>query len=179
LGIIHEFAGSAQENGCAERFHQTWYGRVVEGRSFQDLEHLQEVSEEELDWISRKLPSRGRECKGRSPLEAYPEAVKPHRPYAQEKELDIFSLERVYKYLADQHWWRRVSKVGQISLGSHRYGIGVAYAVQDVRIAFNSDAAELVVEDSHQIEIKRLKPKGLTVEEITGLEPTPRQTTSG
>jgi len=179
LGITHEFAGSAQENGCAERFHQTWYGRVVQGRSFQGLEHLQEVSDEELDWINGRLPSRGRECHGRSPLEAYPEAAKPRRPYTPEKELEIFSLERVYGYLASQHWWRRVSKVGQITLGSHRYGIGRAYAGQDVRITFDADAAEFVVEDSQQVEIKRLKPKGLTVEEITGLEPTPRQAAPG
>ena len=31
LGISHEFARSASDNGCAERFHRTWYGRVVEG----------------------------------------------------------------------------------------------------------------------------------------------------
>jgi len=31
LGITHELAGSAQENGCAERFHRTRDGRVPEG----------------------------------------------------------------------------------------------------------------------------------------------------
>jgi len=174
LGIIHEVAGSAQENGCVERFHRTWYGRVIVGSSFEDLMHLQEVSDEELDWINRELPSRGRDCNGRPPLEAYPEADKPRRRYTPENELEIFSLERVYGYLADQHWWRRVSEVGQISIGGHRYGVGTSYANQDVRVTFDASIAQFVVEDSHQEGIKRLQPKGLTVGEITGLKPAPR-----
>lgn len=174
LGISHELAPSAPDNGCAERFHRTWYGRVVEGRSFTDLDHLQQVSDEELDWINYRLPSRGRNCRGRPPLVAYPEAEKPRRPYSPEKELEIFSMERVYSYLATQHWWRRATIVGQIGLGGRRYGVGVAHAHQDVRITFDADTAEFVVEDSHRREIKRLTPKGLTVEAITGLDPLAR-----
>jgi transposase-like protein len=179
LGITHEFAGSAQENGCAERFHRTWDGRVPEGQSFKSLDHLQQVSDEELDWMNRRLPSRGRACNGRSPLEAYPEAENARRPYSPEKELEIFSLKGVYRYLADQHWWRRVSQVGQISLGGHRHSVGTPYARQDVRVTFDADAAEFVVEDAQQVEIKRLKPKGLTVEQIVGHEPAPRQASPG
>ena len=172
LGITHEFARSAQDNGCAERFHRTWYGRVVVGRRLKDLDHLQEVSDEELDWMNRRLPSRGRDCRGRPPLVAYPEAEKPRRTYARDEELDIFSLERVYRYLADRHWWRRVSTVGQISLGGHVYGVGRVYAHRDVQITFDADAVEFVVEDSQEVKIKRLTPQGLTVAEITGLAPS-------
>jgi hypothetical protein len=170
LGVEHEIARSAQENGCAERFHRTWHGRVVEGGSFEDYDHLQQVSDKELDWINGRLPSRGRDCDGRPPLEAYPEARKPRRPYTPERELEIFSMERVYQYLAEQHWWRRVSKVGQISIGGHRYSVGMAYAYQDVKLTFDADAVEFVVEDSQEEEIKRLEPRGLTTTEITGLE---------
>lgn len=120
--------------------------------------------------MNRKLPSRGRDCNGRSPLQAYPEAENPRRPYSPEKELEIFSLERVYRYLAEQHWWRRVSTVGQISLGGPVYGVGRPYAHQDVQITFDAEAIELVVKDSQEVEIKRLTPQSLTVEEITGLE---------
>ncbi len=47
------------------------------------------------------------------------------------------------------------------------------------RITFDKDTAEFVVEDSQQVEIKRLKPKGLTVEEITSLHLVPRQGSPG
>ena len=82
-------------------------------------------------------------------------------------------MERVYQYLAERHWWRRVSKVGQISIGSHRYSAGMADAYQDVKVSFDADAVELVVEDSQGEEIRRLEPKGLTVDEITGLRLEP------
>ena len=78
-------------------------------------------------------------------------------------------MERVYQYLATQHWWRRVSQVGQISLGGQRYGVGMAYAGQDVKATFDAEEAKFVVEDAHQGVIKGLTPKKLTAGEITGL----------
>ena len=49
----------------------------------------------------------------------------------------------------------------------------MAYAYQDVKVSFDADAVELVVEDSQGEEIRRLEPKGLTVDEITGLRLEP------
>ncbi|MBS1254044.1 MAG: hypothetical protein MAG451_03100 [Anaerolineales bacterium] len=172
LGVAHDLAPSAQANGCSERFHRTWHGRVVLGRTFNDLTQLQVVSDEELDWMNRKLPSRGRDCNGRPPLTAYPEAETPRRTYTPDREVELFSMERVYQYLATQHWWRRVTEVGQMSLGSQRYGIGRAYANQDVKVTFDPEHAEFVVEDERQETIKHLTPKNLTVADITDLPPS-------
>jgi len=170
LGIAHELARSAQENGCVERFNRTWYERVVEGQTFQDYEDLQAASDVELEWINQRLPSQGRTCQGRPPLEAYPQAEQPRRAYAVDKELDLFTMNRVYQFLAHQHWWRKVSQVGQFSLGNQQYGLGCAHANQDVRVAFDLDAVEFVVEDAQGEEIACLAPKGLTVKEITDLD---------
>lgn len=170
LGITHELARSAQENGCAERFNRTWYDRVVEGRTFQDYDELQSISDLELEWINQKLPSRGRGCDNQPPLEVYPQAKQTRRPYTPEKELERFSMDRVYAFLAGQHWWRKVSQVGQFSINSQRNGIGTAHAHQDVRVSFDPDTIEFVVEDTHGEEIKRFEPQGLTVEEITGFK---------
>ena len=170
LGITHELARSAQQNGCVERFNRTWHERVIAEQSFQDYTDVQEASDRELEWMNRRLPSQGRDCEGQPPLEAYPQAMQPRRQYTPEKELDIFSMERVYDFLADQHWWRKVSEVGQFSIGSHRYGLGVAYAQQDVRITFDADIHQFVVEDAHGEEIKRFTPQCLTVEDIIGIE---------
>jgi hypothetical protein len=54
-------------------------------------------------------------------------------------------------------------------IGGHRYSAGMAYAYQDVKVSFDVDTVEFVVEDSQGEEIRWLKPTGLTVEEITGL----------
>lgn len=168
LDIAHDLARSAQENGCSERFHRTWHRRVVVGRSFDDMEHLQAVSDEELEWLNTKLPCRGRACNGRPPLVVYPDAEYPRRTYKCTQELALFSIQRVHHYLADRYWWRRVNKVGQISLGGQRYGVGAVYAREDVKITFDAEAAEFVVHNAHDEPIKRLTPKNLTVETITG-----------
>jgi hypothetical protein len=171
LGVTHELARSAQANGCAERFNRTWYDRVVEGRTFQNYDELQSTSDLELEWINQRLPSRGRACDDQPPLEAYPQAKHSRRPYTPEQELELFSMDRVYQFLAGQHWWRKVSQVGQFSIGGQRCGIGNTYAHQDVRVMFDPHTIEFVVEDSQREEIKRFEPQELTVEEITGLKP--------
>ncbi len=169
LGIGHDLAPSAQANGCSERFHRTWHNRVVRGRSFADLSELQAISDEELDWMNHKLPSRGRDCQGRPPLVVYPEAKTPRRLYAPDQELALFSLPRVYQYLAAQHWWRRVTAVGQMSLGGQRYGLGSAYAGQDVKVTFDAQTTQFLIQDAQHQLIKHLPPKNLTASAITGL----------
>ena len=169
LGIAHDLAPSAQANGCSERFHRTWHNRVVLGRTFDNLAQLQAVSDEELEWMNGRLPSRGRDCKRRTPLEAYPEAETPRRTYSPDRELELFSIKPVYHYLSTQYWWRRATQNGQFSLGGQRYNLGVDNANQDVKITFDADKAEFIVEDAYQVVIKRLTPKGLTIAEITGL----------
>jgi hypothetical protein len=171
LGVTHELARSAQANGCAERFNRTWHDRVIAGQTFQDYDELQSTSDLELEWINQRLPSRGRACDDQPPLEVYPQAKHPRRPYTRDQELELFSMDRIYQFLVGQHWWRKVSQVGQFSIGGQCCGVGITYASQDVRVAFDSDTIEFAVEDSHGEEIKRFEPQGLTVEEITGLKP--------
>ena len=173
LGIEHEIAKSAPANGCVERFHRTWFDRVIAGGSYDDLSDLQTSSDQALDWINEELPSRGRNCQGKSPLQAYPEARSPRRSFHPDEELQAFSMQRVYDFLAAQHWWRTVSKVGQAGIGGHFYSVGIAYAHQDVKFTFDAQSAEFVVKDAQDVEVKRIIPKLLTVEEITGLKPVP------
>jgi hypothetical protein len=173
LGIEHEIAKSAPANGCVERFHRTWFDRVITGSSSDDLSELQTSSDQVLDWINADLPSHGRNCQGKPPLQAYPEAHLPRRPFDPQEELKTFSMQRIYDFLATQYWWRTVSKVGQIGIGGHCYSVGIAYAHQDVKLAFDAQSAEFVVKDAQDVEIKPIKPKNLTVEEITGLHSVP------
>jgi hypothetical protein len=173
LGIEHEIAKSAPANGCVERFHRTWFDRVIKGSSYDDTSQLQACSDQALDWINDELPSRGRDCQGRPPLQAYPDARLPRRPFNIDEELDFFSIQRVYDFLATQSWWRTVSKVGQTGIGGLRYSVGLAYAHQDVKFTFDPHTIEFVVKDSQDVEIKRIKPINLSVDAITGLNPDP------
>jgi len=132
LGIAHDLARSAQDNGCIERDNRTWWERVILGRTVHSLNQLQQISDEELDWINAKLPSKGRECAGRTPFAAYPQARQPRRSFSREMELECFSLQRVYEFLSGQFWWRRVSEIGQITISSKQYSLGISWRGQDV-----------------------------------------------
>lgn len=173
LGIDHDFALSAAQNGCSERLNRTWFERVVLGRQVDDLDELQRVSDEELVWLNQYLPSKGRACAGRPPLEAYPQALQPRRSYTRGSEADRFSLQRVYAFLSQQSWWRTVSTSGQITLGDQRYGIGMAWKGQEVQIRFDAEQVLFLVEDEQGQAIKSLPPKNLTVAYITGLDLDP------
>jgi hypothetical protein len=170
LGIAHDLARSAQDNGCIERANRTWWERVILGRTVHSLNELQQISDEELDWINSKLPSKGRECAGRTPLAAYPQARQPRRSYSRETELECFSLQRVYEFLSSQFWWRRVSNIGQITISGKQYGVGILWRGQDVYLTFDAHQAHFVVEDDQKLFIKFLKPKNLTVAYIIGLD---------
>lgn len=133
LGIAHDLARSAQDNGCIERANRTWWERVILGRTVHLLNELQQISDEELEWINAKLPSKGRECAGRTPLAAYPQAQQPRRSYSRETEVEeSFSIQRVYEFLSSQFWWRRVSNIGQITISGRQYGVGISWRGQDV-----------------------------------------------
>jgi len=170
LDIAHDIAPSAAQNGCVERFNRTWYERVVLGRTVDAQEDLQRISANELFLMNHERPSRGRNCAGQPPLAAYPEALHPRRPYSRDKELERFSLQLVFDFLATQFWGRRVNKFGQISLGGQRYGIGTDYKNQDVKISFDADKGCFIIEDDQETFIKSVIPKSLTVSQISGLE---------
>jgi transposase-like protein len=169
LGIAHDIAPSAAHNGCVERAHRTWYERVVRGRRFSDLAHLQAISDAEVARLNHMLPSRGRNCQGQPPLRAYPEATVPRRPFALAQERQLFSLQRVYDYLAPQRWWRRVNTAGQASLGGHIYGIGRRFAQQEVCFRLDGHSHHWLVHTAEGAAIKQLPPKNLSADFILGL----------
>jgi len=179
LGIEHCLASSPQRNGCIERGHRTLNERTLVEQHFDDAGELQH--QVDVDWheLNAECPSRAKGCHGQPPLVAHPELLVPRRPYRPEWELDLFDLKRVDQYLATQTWVRTVSEVGQVSLGSHRYGLGIAWAGQTVSICFDPEHRQFVF---MQVKPKtkrgqcqaELLPvcvdaKGLSVEELTGL----------
>lgn len=171
LGIAHDLAPSAQANGCVERYHRTWYERVIRGNQFASLAEIQAVSDREVAHLNAHLPCHGRACDGQPPLVAYPSARQPRRPYRRTQEGQRFSLQRVYDYLAGGHWWRRVSKVGQVSLGGRRYQVSIDYAGQDVRVTCDGQHRHFPVYSSHDDLITTLELSTLTQAHITGLPP--------
>jgi transposase InsO family protein len=173
LGIQHELIerGKPHQNGTVERWHQTWYNHTVTGQGFADLGEVQSTSDHTLEALNTALPSRAKGCGGQPPLQAHPEALIPRRPYQPEHELALFDIQRVYDFLAQGRWTRQTSQQGQISLGGYPYYIGTAYRHQMVQVIFDPNETQFVVWTLDRTEIKRLDPKGLSVRDITGIDP--------
>lgn len=181
LGIEHRLIPrhTPRRNGSVERGHRTLNERTLVGQHFNGADHLQ--NQVDADWheLNAECPSRAKGCHGKPPLVAHPELLVPRRPYRPEWELELFDLKRVDDYLAKQTWIRTVSQVGQVSLGSHRYGLGIAWAGQTVTVHFDPEQRQLVFtqvrpETKRGHRLPELPPvrrnaQGLTVEGLTGL----------
>lgn len=178
LGIWHRIIpkGQPQRNGCVERGHRTWAERVVVGQEVAlgngGVTALQRCSDQELTWMNERLPSRGGICDGQPPLETCPQAHHSGRSYHRSEEEAIFSLARVYRYLAEGKWVRQVSVVGQVSLGGHRYGLGGQHRGQEVEIRFDPAGGEFVFSSEGE-EIARREAKGLSLDELLGRREAP------
>jgi transposase InsO family protein len=168
LGIEHRLISSPQQNGSVERSHRTLNERTLIDQHFDGADALQ--NQVDADWheLNAECPSRAKGCHGQPPLVAHPELLVPRRPYRPEWELDLFNLKRVDKCLADHTWIRTVSEVGQVSLGSQRYGLGIAWAGQTVSISFDLEQRQFV--------FTQVKPKTKRGQSLPDLPPARRDT---
>jgi hypothetical protein len=144
LGIEHRLIPrhTPKRNGSVERSHRTLNERTLVDQHFNAACHLQ--ARVDADWaeLNAACPSRAKGCHGQPPLVAHPELLVPRRAYRPEWELDLFASKQVDSYLAGQTWIRTASQVGQVSLGSYRYGLGKAWAGQTVSVRFDPESRQ-------------------------------------
>lgn len=117
LGIQHETIRRVTQNGQVERSHRTWEDRLLcpPPAHIDTISAFQEWVRYHIWRMNAILPSRARNRQRRPPLLAYPETCQNCRYFSRDKELAIFDMERVYEFLTDGRWLRRVSTQGQFS----------------------------------------------------------------
>lgn len=169
LGISLVFGriGCATDQGVTERSHQLWAQQVLLGQSFSGWEALFLALCQRQDFLNTRLP-----CATLGevpPLVAHPEACSPRRLYRPEWETELLDLSRVYAYLAQGRWFRLVSSVGTVSLGSQIYVLGRSpWARQQVEITFDASDQQVIFHAEDGETAKRLPLKGLSVETLMG-----------
>lgn len=183
LGIRHQFIrpGHPTDQPQIERNHRTLDDFTSNNTDLADLTHFQQALARERKMHNEHFPTQASDCRGRPPLIAHPELLKPRRYYQPEIELALFSLQRVYDYLATFTFERKVSVSGQVSLGGRVYSIGVALAQQltekVVQVRFDAQTGEWVFSQKpanageQAKEITRRSVKNLDVTTLTGLVP--------
>ncbi len=180
LGIEHRFTrpGQATDQAHVERGHRTLFDWIEEPKPLADLVALQTAPGKALYTHNEILPSQAGDCHNRPPMTVHPEVKVPLRPYTPAAELDLFSLERVDRFLARFTWPHHVSEIGQVTVGPYAYYVGIKYAGQAVDVRFDPKDRHLPFQDAKNGQLLRRKPaKGLTVANITGLEELPPPST--
>jgi hypothetical protein len=168
LGIDVSFIrkGRPTDHGFIERSHQTITRQAIVGQEFADNGALQREVDQRREFLNTRFPSRA--LGGQPPLVAHPHAQHSGRFYYPEWEETMLDLHRVYDYLAQGRWFRRVSAQGQCSLGARRYGLGTAFAKQTVEISFEPSTHEFVCLSEDGQHTLRIPAQGLTTSDLMG-----------
>lgn len=162
--------GRPTAHGFIERTHRIVDQQALVGQHFVDQTQLQLTLDRRLEFLNTRYPSRA--LNGLAPLIAQPQAAHSKRFYRPEWETNLFDLQRVYCYLAQQHWFRWVTPAGQFSLGAYRYGLGKAFGNQTIDITFDPNSLQFICLSADAQLTQRVQPKGLTQTSLAGELPT-------
>ncbi len=152
------------DNGVVERGQgvlQQWV-EVARCRSLAELEQW-------LAWAVEMQREKYPACDGKSRMASYPQLVHSGRSYEAACEAQIWDIERVYYWLSQGVWARKVDKVGYISLYNYSYSVGRPYRGQTVYVQFDSETGTWAVRDSQGGEIKRFQARGIETDAIRHL----------
>jgi hypothetical protein len=116
--------------------------------------------------LNQHMPSRALSHK--APLEAYPHAMHSGRMYRPEWEEDLLCLERVWIYLSECRWFRRIRSNGFFCLGGYSYYLGKHVAQLSVAIDFNSGSLAFHCQLEGIEETVEVPTQGLTKAELMG-----------
>jgi len=167
IEVVFIHAGRPTEHGFIERTHQIVDDQALLGREFADPTTIQPALDQRLDFLNTQYPSRA--LAGQAPLAAHPAAAHSGRAYRPEYEAELLDLNRMYRYLAQQRWFRQVSTPGgQFTLGAWRYGLGRPWANQEIEITFDPLTQDLVCRSEDGQTTHRLPVKGLTKANLMG-----------
>ncbi len=123
--------GMPQENGKVERQQGTSM-RWAEVKRCQTLREAQDKVNEAVVIQREQYPvSR---LKGQTRLQAFPQLLEKQRPWQEA----TFDEQRVYDFLAQKQFMRKVSTSGQITHFMHKPQIAPAYKGQTVCLKFNA-----------------------------------------
>ena len=162
LGLTVRFiaVGQPTQHGFIEHEHQVMTHQALDGQPFAGPAEVQPALDSRREFLNVAYPNRA--LGQQAPLQADRSTIHSGRAYSPEREADLLDPQRVYAYLAQQRWFRRVSDKGQFELGTYRYGLGLAWAHQTVEITFDPLTVEMVCTSQDGQQTQRRSAKGLT-----------------
>lgn len=161
-GIIWNRRRTPQDNAKVERKQGVMSNWTEWGRCTDTVE-LQCRLWREADFNNLHYPvSR---LKGKTRIEAFPGMLQSKRPYCPKQ----FDVQRAIDFLAQGHWKREVSKVGQIGFWGKRFSVGMKYRHQRVSVKLDPTTNHWQVFDASGNLIKE-RHTGITAEKLWNLD---------
>ena len=138
LGIDVRFIRKRQPTDHAkiERTHQTMTLQTLTGQHWPDQTALWAGLDARRMMLNQHIPSRV--LAGLAPLQAYPAAAHSGRSYRPAWEAEMLDLNRVFQYLANCRWFRRVKANGRITIGGYQYYLGTTFRGRTVELTFDA-----------------------------------------
>jgi hypothetical protein len=149
------------DNAVVERSHGVLNG-WVEPQQCADFESLQNTLQDFVEFQRDRYPYH----QGQSRLETYPELMSQPRPYQASQDAQLWSLHKVFDYLATFRFQRKVEVNGRLTILNREYYLGRDFKRQTVAVQMHAHAQQWVIYDEYGEEIDRHDPKDLTYETI-------------
>jgi hypothetical protein len=172
LGVELVFGRPARptDQAMTERSHQLWTAHCLLGQHYPTWQALYGALRRHRDFLNTHLPCASLDHQ--PPLRMFPAARHSTRPYRPEWEAELLDVERVYAYLAQGRWFRRVAANGIFSLGGYAYLAGRTRAGQQIEITFDATDQRLCCHDAAGQLFARLPLLGVTVPDLMGASAT-------
>jgi len=138
INVVQNDKGCPQQNGIVECLQGTM-GRWSNPGAQPNAKALQVRLDEESDFQRKhyRIPSKGH----RTRMELYPELEGNGRRYNPE----MFEIERVYVFLSQKVWERRVKNSGDVKIFGESIYVGTKHSQQPVTIVFDPIEKEWLV----------------------------------
>jgi len=168
LGIEIHFTpkGKPYKQGGVERNHQTMQIQVLEGQSFKCWYDLFKRSQIRRSRLNHHIPCRM--IGNIPPLVACPQAIHCGRLYHPDLEKEQFDEKRIYDYLAQGKWYRKISSGKVAWIGSKPYYLKDATPKNQTMILFDKQNRNFIFHDANEQIIAQKPALGLTFKELAG-----------
>jgi transposase InsO family protein len=149
-----------------ERTHQTMTLQALLGQHWPDQTALWAGLDARRAMLNQHIPSRV--LQGQAPLQAYPEAAHSGRSYRPEWEEEMLDVQRVFQYLANCRWFRRVKSNGRIAIGGYEYYLSTALRGRTIELHFDPIQGCLIGQPEGIDTTITIAPQGLSKTELFG-----------
>ena len=152
------------QNAEIERSHRTMERQVLQGQSYTSWQELFAHCHQRRKRLNTTLGNRM--LGGKAPLQCFPEACHSKRPYAVEQEGELIDRQRIYAYLAQCEWYRKVSTSQCLSLGGQLYYLPKKYRSKHLQITFCSKEQQLIFRDAKELIVAKKPIKKMSNEDL-------------